>query len=74
MHHVAFDAWSAAPLSRALSRAYAARLGGAPGVVDTLRIPDCGHYPTIQARGATIAAVAEFVRSLMQQSDTHVPG
>jgi pimeloyl-ACP methyl ester carboxylesterase len=46
----------------------------APGVVDTLRIPECGHYPTIQARGATIAAVAEFVRSLLQQSDARVPG
>lgn len=46
----------------------------APGVVDTLRIPDCGHYPTIQARVTTVAAVAEFVRSLLRQSDAHVPG
>ncbi|MGH8744984.1 MAG: alpha/beta fold hydrolase, partial [Burkholderiales bacterium] len=42
--------------------------------VATLRIADCGHYPTNQARGATLAAVADFVRSLLQQSHARVPG
>ena len=44
----------------------------APDRVDALRISECGHYPTIQARGATLAAVAEFVRSLLQRPGAHV--
>ncbi len=46
----------------------------APGRIDTLKIAECGHYPTIQARGATLAAVGEFVRSLLQVSEAHVSG
>jgi pimeloyl-ACP methyl ester carboxylesterase len=45
-----------------------------PGRIDTLRIAECGHYPTIQARGATLAAVGEFVRSLLQTSEGRVSG
>ena len=45
-----------------------------PGRIDTLRIAECGHYPTIQARSATLAAVSEFVRSLMQASEARVSG
>jgi lipoate---protein ligase len=47
----------------------------APGRVDTFRVSECGHYPTIQARSTTLAAVAEFVRSLLRQrSDSRVSG
>jgi len=45
-----------------------------PGHVETLRIAECGHYPTIQARAATLAAVGEFVRSLLRTSDAHAYG
>jgi lipoate-protein ligase A len=45
-----------------------------PGRIDTLKIAECGHYPTIQARGATLAAVGEFVRSLLQTSEARVSG
>ncbi|MGH8738390.1 MAG: alpha/beta fold hydrolase [Burkholderiales bacterium] len=45
----------------------------AHGHVDTLRFADCGHYPTLQARSATLAAIGEFVRSLLRASDALAP-
>lgn len=46
----------------------------APAGIETLRIPDCGHYPTIQARNATLAAAAAFIRSLLKQPEARIPG
>lgn len=44
-----------------------------PDHIDTRRIAECGHYPFIQARGATLAAVTQFVRMLLQDQESRFP-
>ena len=43
-----------------------------PGRIETRRIADCGHYPFMQARGATLAALTQFMRALPEMPDSRV--
>lgn len=44
----------------------------APGV-EAVRLPHCGHYPHLQARGAVVAVATRYVRGRLGQDDT-APG
>jgi len=43
-----------------------------PDRIETRRIAECGHYPFIQARSATLAALTQFIRALSEALDSHV--
>jgi len=45
----------------------------APGSVEVRKIAECGHYPFIQARGATLAAVTQFIRALLDAREPRLP-
>ena len=45
-----------------------------PGRIEARRIAECGHYPFIQARGATLAAITQFIRALSEAPDSRVSG
>jgi pimeloyl-ACP methyl ester carboxylesterase len=44
-----------------------------PGSVEMRKIAECGHYPFIQARGATLAAVTQFIRALLDAREPRLP-
>jgi lipoate-protein ligase A len=39
-----------------------------PGRLETRRIPECGHYPFLQARRATLAAITQFIGRLLEET------
>jgi len=43
-----------------------------PGRIETRRIAECGHYPFVQARDATLAEVTRFIGALMEGRDSPV--
>ena len=43
-----------------------------PGRIETRRIAECGHYPFIQARSATLAEVTQFIRALLEARDSRL--
>lgn len=43
-----------------------------PGPVETRRIAECGHYPFMQARGATLGAVTQFIHALLDTQESRL--